>query len=139
MGMKRVNIFDFMYYRIARWYFKYEKEDELSKYSFTATLIVSLSQVLILVDIVGVILLENLNQKNRSELISNNIIILILVSSIIAIFNGFYYHKKYEVIHEKWNNKSTTKKDLTDIFITLLIILPLIFGPILLNIKDYSG
>jgi len=53
-----------MYYRLAIWYLKFEKK---GKISYGASILVSLSQVLILTDIFGFLLLEFLEQSERQD------------------------------------------------------------------------
>ena len=48
--MKGFSIYPYMYYRLATWYFRFEKK---GKISYGASILVSLSQVIILTDILG--------------------------------------------------------------------------------------
>lgn len=124
-----------MYYRLATWYFKFEKKGRIS---YGASILVSLSQVLILTDILGYFLLEFYEQSERQMLMSKFKPLYIILILIIAIVNDFRYKNKYDIYKEKWGDLSKKQKNFYGIVIFLLLIIPLVFIPIILNVFDYS-
>jgi len=134
--MKALDIHPYMYYRLATWFFKFEKK---SKISFAASALVTLSQMMILTNIFGMIILENFNKVEGKNIINNHYPYYIAFTLIIAIVNDIIYRNKYDVYQEKWKDENKTDKFINGIFVTALIILPIIFIPIVLNIFDYSN
>lgn len=125
-----------MYYRLATWYFKFEKKGEIS---YGASILVSLSQVLILTDIFGFLLLEFSEQSDRQDLMNKFKPFYLVFILIIAFINNFRYKNKYDVYKEKWENQSKKEKNIYGIIIFLLLIIPIAFAPIILNVFDYSN
>ena len=101
--MKITEIFNYMYYRLASWYFRYEKKRNIS---YTASILVSLSHAMIFTDIIGIFFLEYYKQPER-QLLMNKLkpyyVVLILA---IAFINDFRFRNKYDIYHEKWKNLS---------------------------------
>ncbi len=124
-----------MYYRLATWYFKFEKK---GKISYGASILVSLSQVLILTDIFGFLLLEFYEQSERQAFMNKLKPFYIVFILVIAFANDFRYKNKYDVYKEKWESQNKNEKNIYGVIIFLLIILPLVFAPIILNVFDYS-
>lgn len=134
--MKVFDIYSYMYYRLATWYFKFEKK---GKISYGASILVSLSQVLILTDIFGFFLLEFYKQSERQLLMSKFKPFYIVLILIIAFVNDFRYRNKYDIYQERWENQTKNQKYLYGLIISLLLIIPLVFIPIILNIFNYSN
>jgi hypothetical protein len=124
-----------MYYRLATWYFRFEKK---GKISYGASILVSLSQVIILTDILGFFLLEFYEQSERQIVMDKFKPAYIILLLAIAFLNDFRFKNKYEIYKEKWGNQSKKEKNLYGLVIFLLLIIPLIFAPIILNLFDYS-
>jgi len=125
-----------MYYRLAKWYFKYEEKDE--KLSSGAFIIVTISQFLILTDILGFYMIENFTREPRTKIMNDMYPIYISFFILLLIINGIKYYKSFEKFNNKWKGESKKEKNIRGIIIFLLIILPLIFIPIVLNVKDYT-
>ena len=134
--IKALEIYPYMYYRLATWYLKFEKKSNIS---FAASALVTLSQIMILSDIVGMIILNNFSKLERIVLLKKAYPFYIIVILIIALVNDFSFRKKYNLYHEKWKDESSKLRNLKGIAITALIILPIIYFPIVLNIFDYSN
>ena len=133
--MKRFGIYSYMYYRLATWYFKFEKK---GKISYGASVLVSLSQALIITDILGIIFLNYYNRAERQiiwEKIKPFYIVFILA---VAFLNDYRFKNKYDIYREKWKNQSKKEKNLYGFIVFLLIVIPLIFIPIVLNVFDYT-
>ncbi len=133
--MKGFSIYPYMYYRLATWYFRFEKK---GKISYGASILVSLSQVIILTDILGFFLLEFYEQSERQIVMDKFKPVYIILLLAIAFLNDFRFKNKYDIYKEKWENQSKKEKNLYGLIIFLLLIIPLIFAPIILNLFDYS-
>jgi len=124
-----------MYYRLATWYFRFEKK---GKISYGASILVSLSQVIILTDILGFFLLEFYEQSERQIVMDKFKPVYIILLLAIAFLNDFRFKNKYDIYKEKWEHQSKKEKNLYGLVIFLLLIIPLIFAPIILSVFDYS-
>jgi len=124
-----------MYYRLATWYFRFEKK---GKISYGASILVSLSQVMILTDILGFFLLEFYEQSERQIVMDKFKPVYIILLLAISFLNDFRFKNKYDIYKEKWENQSKKEKNFYGLVIFLLLIIPLIFTPIILNLFDYS-
>lgn len=124
-----------MYYRLATWYFRFEKK---GKISYGASILVSLSQVLILTDILGFFFLEFYEQSERQIVMDKFKPFYIVLILTIAFLNDFRFKNKYEIYKKKWGNQNKKAKNLYGLVIFLLLIIPLIFIPIIVSVFDYS-
>ena len=131
-----LNIYPYMYYRLATWYFKFEKKSNIS---FAASALVTLSQTMILTDIAGMIILNNFDKSERIALLNKAYPFYVVLILVIAFINDFKFRKKYDLYQEKWKDESLNRRKLKGIAIATLIILPIIFFPIVLNIFNYSN
>lgn len=130
-----LEIFDYMYFRIAQFYVKIERN---SKVYTSATIAVTLTQFLILIDIVGTVLLENYSQENRAIIIRNFFMVFIVLLAILNIFNYKRYYNAYDKYNEKWKCEDKKKRILKGIVVFILFVIPLMYIPILLSLKDYT-
>ena len=124
-----------MYYRLATWYFRFEKK---GKISYGASVLVSLSQVLIITDILGFLFLnfyERSEGKIALERLKPFYIVFILA---VAFLNDYRFRNKYEIYKKKWGNQTKKEKNLYGLIIFLLLIIPFIFIPVIVSIFDYS-
>lgn len=133
--MNVLDIYPYMYYRLATWYFKFEKKSHIS---FAASALVTLSQIMILTDIVGIIILNTFSKMERIALLNKTYPFYVSVILIIAFINDFSFRKKYDFYQEKWKDESKHTRNLKGIAIAVLIIFPVIFLPIVLNICNYN-
>lgn len=133
--MKIFEIYQYMYYRLASWYFRFEKKRNIS---YGASILVSLSQILILTDVISLLFLELYNQSERQLLMDKFKPYYIVVVLTITFVNDFRYKNKYDIFKEKWQNQNKRNKYIYGILIFLLLIIPLIFIPTLLILFDYS-
>lgn len=134
--MKIRNIYSYMYYRLATWYFRYEKK---SNFSSGAAALVSLSQMLILLDFGGTIFLLNFTRSERLMLFNKYLPYYIIFLLIVYFVNGYIFRNKYDVYNQKWKNESENERTIHGIIIALFIIIPLIYMPIILNIFDFTA
>lgn len=134
--MKLFDIYSYMYYRLAAWYFKFEKK---GKISYGASILVSLSQVLILTDIFGLLLLKIYEESDRQVLMYRFKPYYIVSILIIAFANDFRYRNKYDIYQEKWESQSKKEKNIYGIVILILLVFPLVFVPIILNVIKNSN
>lgn len=128
-------MFDYMYYRIATWYFRRERKGKLS---VQASMLVSLSQILIITDIGGLIILETLEASVSSQLMKQYSPLYIGIILLISFYNDWRYKGKYERYHERWMSEGDFNRNIRGIGVIILILVPLLFLPFLLNIVDYN-
>lgn len=121
-----------MYYRLAKWYFRHEEKNK--KLSTGAAGIVSLSQILIITDIVGIIFFESYDQDHRESLMNKYYLIFVGFILLIYFLNGLKYWNKYEKYDKKWCGELKKDKNIRGFIILILIVVPLIFTPIYLNL-----
>ncbi len=133
--MRLLEIYDYMYYKIARWSIKY---DDNRRISYTASAVVTLSQIVVVMDIVGLILLEFINQDERSLLLKKFYPYFVILVLFFAIANDWKYRNKFNLFHDKWKSDNRKTRVRKGVLISILIIIPLLFIPILLNIIDYQ-
>jgi len=134
--MKIRNIYSYMYYRLATWYFRYEKKSNIS---YGATALVSLSQIFILLDIGGTIFLLNYSRSERIMLFKKYLPFYITFLIIVTFVNDFIFRNEYDKYDQKWKNESENERTMHGIIIALFIIIPLIYMPIILNIFDFTA
>ena len=91
--MKMFEIYSYMYYRLATWYFKYEKK---GKISYGASILVSLSQMMILTDIIGFFFLEYYDQNERQILMDKFKPYYIILILLLSFVNDFKYRNMYD-------------------------------------------
>jgi purine-cytosine permease-like protein len=125
-----------MYYRLATWYFRYEKKSNIS---YGATALVSLSQIFILLDIGGTIFLLNYSRSERIMLFKKYLPFYITFLIIVTFVNDFIFRNEYDKYDQKWKNESENERTMHGIIIALFIIIPLIYMPIILNIFDFTA
>jgi hypothetical protein len=133
--MKYLEIFDYMYFRIAQFYVKIEKH---SKVYTSASIAVTLTQFLIIIDTVGTVLLVNYSQDNRAIIIRNSFTISLFLLAALNIYNYKKYYNVYDKYNEKWGSENKKRRVLMGIVLVILFVIPLIYIPILLNMKDYT-
>jgi hypothetical protein len=127
--IKLNDIYSYAYYRIARVYFKYEKDKQLSKFG---SALVTLSQVLIIFDAIEIILITTLNETERQRLSDKYFLVFILFAVGLNIYNNFRYMGKYDSYHERWNNDTMKKATIKGIMVVLIMVIPVVLLPIVL-------
>ena len=93
---------------------------------------------MILTDILGFFLLEFYEQSERQIVMDKFKPVYIILLLAISFLNDFRFKNKYDIYKEKWENQSKKEKNFYGLVIFLLLIIPLIFTPIILNLFDYS-
>lgn len=133
--MKLFEFFDYTYYRLSTWYIKREKEQPIY---IGASGLVALSQVAIIIDILGFIVLESFTIAESKPVIDKYIWYFVAILLIIPFVNDLHFKNKFPIYKEKWKNIDKKKKDLYDILIFLLLFGSISFIPILLSVFDYT-
>jgi len=124
-----------MYFRTATWYFKFEKK---GKVSYGASILVSLSQVLILTDVLWVFFMVFYEKSERQIVMDKFKPFYIVIILTIAFLNDFKYKDKYDTYKEMWKNQNKKAKQFYGFIIFLLLIIPLIFIPIIVSVFDFN-
>lgn len=133
--MKLNELYPYMYYRVARWYFKFESKHKIS---YGASVLVSLSQIMIITDIVGIVTLFSFKQIERQQLFGTYKYYYIIFILIVSFINDSIYKNKYEKYREKWESQTQKEKNVYGVVVFVLIFVPLIILPIILNIYDFT-
>lgn len=128
-----MKIFDYAFYRMTKAYKKWD-----GYRGTTAIFGVSLIQVMIILDIILVVILENFSKTTRLSFNPYDKIIILLMMLIIVLINFNRYKGKYFALDERWNDETKNQKILHGILVILLILIPLIFPVVFLNLNDYN-
>ncbi|TPG32647.1 hypothetical protein EAH81_25525 [Flavobacterium pectinovorum] len=122
------NIFDYTYYRIAKFYFK---RDGLS--AFTALLTVSLIYAFFLMDFffLGKDLFFYTEKGNQVYLLEK--IVLLSILFLIFLYNKKRYKGKYFLFREKWSKESNKEKQIKGVLVILFIVSPLLLLLVIAN------
>ena len=129
-------IYDYMFYRISKWYRNRTSKDKLD--SENAHIAVSISQGFLITDVMGMVLLVKYSKDIRVEIMDKLFPFYIILIILIIFFNYWRYRNKFDELHEKFKDENKTTYRFKTIIIILLFILPILFIPVFLNIYDYS-
>jgi hypothetical protein len=115
------NIFDYTYYRIAKFYFK---RDGLE--AFTSVLTISLIKGLYLMSLF--FLLKDFFFYNREGRIVGTFekAALLLVLLLLYLYNKKKYQEKYLFLRDKWTNEEKYKKRINGFLVIFFILSPLL-------------
>ncbi len=116
-----------MYYRLAKWYSKYEK---FNKISYSASILVSLSQVLSVLILFGVLLNLFFEDTEKKEIMSNLKLTFIVIVIIVSFINDRIYFNKYNDLNEKWMNQTENEKEKYGYMVIALVIGPVLLIPL---------
>ncbi len=110
---------DYIFYRLARFFFKGD-----GKLAHRALIIVSTSELLILIGLAILVARSFLTRDEIHSLTPGPIFPLILYVLTIA-FNFFYYRNKYEIFERRWESSETPKQKYTrGVLVVVAVILP---------------
>jgi len=137
-GKKSINmgigkIFDYAFYRMTKAYKKWD-----GYRGTTAIFGVSLIQAMFIIDIALVVSLESFSKSERLSFSPYDKIFIVILMGILVLLNFKKYRYKYYSLDEKWKNETKSQKITYGILVILLILIPVIFPIILVNLKDYS-
>jgi hypothetical protein len=90
--MKLFEFFDYTYYRLSTWYIKREKEQSLYH---GASGLVSLSQILIITNILGFIAVENFKVTERKPIVDKYMYYYVAIMLIIPLINDLHFKNKF--------------------------------------------
>ena len=93
---------------------------------------------MIILDIIGTFVLEYYSKSERVNLVNSNLPILIVVVLVFKFINDYRYKSKYDNYNEKWKNENEKQRTIGTVIITILLLIPVIYLPILLNLNDYT-
>ena len=114
------NIFDYTYFRIAKFYFKGDGLD-----ATTSLLTISLIIYLYLLD-AYLLTKEVLNIDNKPRITSlYEKIFVVFIMYLIYLYVKKIYQNKYLFLREKWINEEKNKKRINGFFVILFILSPL--------------
>ena len=127
-----LNIFDYTFYRVAKAYKKWDGFEGI-----TAIFAVSLSQSMIIIDIILFVILETLSKSERLDLNPYDKIILVTIMLAILVLNFIRYKGKFIVFDERWKNELRNQRIYKGILVIFLILFPVIFPILLTSLRDY--
>jgi len=118
-----LSFFDNVFYRFCRFYFDNEKEGG----KISALVLLSLTQFL---NLAALIILFGVKLKTRSEIVTFSIIGYFAI----LVINGFRYNKiHYDILHQRWINKSASANKWGIWLARMYLILTVLFMLILIN------
>lgn len=126
-----MRLFDYIYYRFAKAYYKWDGESGI-----TGIMAVALFVSLILIDILGIIYFNAFSLEFRLENKENAKIVAILLVTGVIFLSLRRYKNKLPLFEKEWGNEERGKKIRNGILIILLMLLPIARPAIYLNIHN---
>jgi hypothetical protein len=122
--MRSINtFFEYTYYRITKAYYKWD-----SSGGITSILVISLSQTLLISDIIIFIIRLFFHRSETLQYVKLASTIVVVLLIIICILNFSKYKNKYDEYQMRWGNEKQFTRRLRGILVIIALILPLIIG-----------
>jgi len=126
-------VFDYAFYKIVKVYKRWDGYDgDTAKWGLV------LVQMMVILDILGIPYLEFFNKAERQAFNKYGVIIIIVLVIGLYIFNSNRYKGKYFSLDEKWKNETKKQKIVRGLLVILMMLIPLLFPALILNLKDYT-
>ena len=124
-----MNLIDYMYYRCAKAYYRWDGETGI-----TGIMAVTLFISLIIIDILGIIYFEVASEEQRmnNKGLSKGVAILIIILILLFFFKR--YRNKYGLYNQKWINDDKRKRIINGILLVILFLIPIAIPFIFLNL-----
>jgi|GEM_PF-6846753 hypothetical protein len=119
-------LFDYIWLRVARFYYKWRDSE-----GFTATGFLSLSQGILIGDIIQVIVKLTGDSDSFYRSSGMGKIELVITLALLA-FNYFHYRKKYWPLRERWRNESYPF--LKGVLVVLALLFPFVLWYMLVEV-----
>ena len=123
--------FDYIYYRLAKLYFKTD-----GARSLTPLVLITLVQIFIFIDIISLINFEVWLKFVSKERLSFAKWVYAIVYFLLLYLNYRRYKDKFEIFNERWNGESKRVKIIKGSLILLFLISVIAFSGILLSIRN---
>lgn len=123
-SMQKIMIlFDYVYYRLNKFYYKWDGEN-----GTTSSIGVTMLQSMLIVNTVIVILKICISKQQLQHNGENLKFGYILLFIILNIYNfKFRYHNKYNLLQEYWKNETKKQKTQRGFMVVLALVLPWLF------------
>ncbi len=128
-----MNIFDYSYYRVTKAYSRWDGTE-----GSTSIIIIALVESLFLLNVVGVIVIESFTRSEIKPYSEIATVLILVVFAILVYLNMIRYRGKYFEYDDRWGNETSFLKIIKGILVIILILIPIIFPAIILNLKDYT-
>lgn len=131
MENKIFYFFDYIYYRLAKLYFKTE-----GKGSIAPIALITLIQIFICIDFLSLVYFEILSKAFSRQTVGLSKFLYVIVAILLLIYNYRRYKDKFCSFNERWNRETKRVKITKGIMIFLFIISVIAFSGILLNMRN---
>ncbi len=131
MAKKIFDFFDYIYYRLARLYFKTDGKDSIAPIA-----LLTLIQIFICIDFLSLIYFEILSKAFSKPTLRLSKFLYVFVAILLLIYNYSRYKDKFNSFDDKWNGETKGVKITKGIMILLFIISVIAFSGILLNVHN---
>ena len=131
MAKKIFDFFDYIYYRLARLYFKTDGKDSIAPIA-----LLTLIQIFICIDFLSLIYFEILSKAFSKPTLRLSKFLYVFVAILLLIYNYSRYKDKFNSFDDKWNERTKGVKITKGIMILLFIISVIAFSGILLNVHN---
>ena len=132
--MKNILVaFDYAFYKMVKVYKRWDGYDgDTAKWGLV------LIQMMVILDILSIPYLELFNKAERQAFNKYGVIIIIVLGIGLYIINSIRYKGRYYSLDEKWKNETRKQKIIRGILVVLMMLIPLLFPALILNLKDYT-
>lgn len=114
------NIFDYTFYRIAKFYFKRDGSDSITAL-LTLTLIMFLYFLNIFLAFFELLKIDIIGMSTIFEKVT-----ILIIIFFIYLFNKKKYNRRYLALRDKWINEEKNKKRINGFFVIFFILSPLL-------------
>lgn len=126
--MRKINIiFDYIYYRLNKFYYKRDKEDGI-----TAILGITMLQTLLISHFVFIIM-KMIYTKEEIQSFNWLKVVGIVLFIALEIYNHFRYKGKYSILKERWKNESKKQTFQRGFIVLAILIVPWITVIMVIN------
>lgn len=117
------NIFDYIYYRLNKFYYKWDGEN-----GTTSAIGISMFQSMLIGNVITLLLKIILTMEQLKTNSRTLIFFIIIIFITLVIYNYFFrYKNKYLVIKERWKDETNKDKIQRGILVILALVSPWVF------------
>lgn len=128
--MKKIsNIFDYIYYRLNKFYYKWDGEN-----GTTSVIGVSMFQSMMIGNTIVIILKIILTKEQLKNTSKTLVFLIITIFIVLEIYNYFIYKNKYSVLKERWKDETNKDKIQRGILVILALVSPWVLIVLLANL-----
>lgn len=131
MANKIFVFFDYIYYRLAKLYFKTDDKNSIAPIA-----LITLTQIFICIDLFSLFFSGILSKAFNKPTLGLSKFLYVIMAFILLIYNYRRYKDKFNSFNERWNEESKRLKIIKGIMILMFITLVISFSGILLNMHN---